>query len=232
MIRFPSPIISISPIVNARLPSLKREIREFQDEIAHYTSMLSHDALIKELKDQLNMESLNLFGEMEEEETADIYSSKIEKLFMAKYEIGMSENKDRIRKARKEEYFAAMRNLVYIIVNTYKSISETQDKMQKCEQARDEAQATFGQEAMRVCVELQVAKVAAQYMEMLIGQMRFEASAEIQRWVDMYKLPDYDRDYTKFNLDDYVVTEKDFKVNLKSMASDKLNSAINNFKGF
>lgn len=206
-----------------------KQMKELQQIMADYNSKISQEDLLK----QLNSEAMNLFTlKAEEQETDAIYSQEIEKLFLGKYEFGTSENLARVRRARKEEYFKSEKNLVYVIVDTYKSISETQDKMKKCEQARDEAQAIFGQEAMRVCIDVQIAKVAAQYMEMLLGQIRHDASLEIQKWADVYKLPDYNRDYTKFNLDDYVLTEDDLKKKIKDGVSGAVGSAMMNFKGF
>lgn len=204
---------------------ISKQMNDLQAVMADYSSKINQEDMLK----QLNNEALSMFTlKMEEEETDAIYASSVEKLFLGKYEFGNSENLARVRKARKEEFFKSEKNMVNVIVDTYKSIQETGDKMKKCEQARDNAQAIFGQETMRVCVDVQIAKVAAQYMEMLLAQMRHESSAEIQKWADVYKLPDYSRDYTKFNLDDYVLTKDD----LKRKISGAVGNAMMNFKGF
>lgn len=212
-----------------RIKKFQEEMLELQNVMAEQNSKLAQDELLK----QLNQEAMSLFTlKTEEEETGELYATQIENLFLGKYDLGTSANKEKIRKARKKEYFKSEKNLVYVIVNTYKSIDETQDKMKKCEQARDNAQALFGQEAMRVCGDLQIAKVGAQYTEMLLSEIRMNASAEIQKWADMYRLPDYERDYTKFNLDDYVMTKKDLRMDLKSKISDTVGNSMKSFTGF
>jgi hypothetical protein len=208
---------------------LSKQMNDLQKVMADYSSKINQEDMLK----QLNAEALSMFTlKMEEEETDAIYAASVEKLFLGKYEFGNSENLARVRKARKEEFFKSEKNLVNVIVDSYKSIQETGDKMKKCEQARDNAEAVFGQETMRVCVDVQIVKVAAQYMEMLLAQMRHEASAEIQKWADVYKLPDYSRDYTKFNLDDYVLTKDDLKRKLKNTVSGAVGNAMMNFNGF
>lgn len=208
---------------------ISKQMNDLQKVMADYSSKINQEDILK----QLNSEALSMFTlKMEEEETDAVYAASVEKLFLGKYEFGNSENLARVRKARKEEFFKSEKNMVNVIVDTYKSIQETGDKMKKCEQARDNAQAIFGQETMRVCVDVQIAKVAAQYMEMLLAQMRHESSAEIQKWADVYKLPDYSRDYTKFNLDDYVLTKDDLKRKIKDKISGAVGNAMMNFKGF
>ncbi|MBQ4400007.1 MAG: hypothetical protein II830_01785 [Alphaproteobacteria bacterium] len=208
---------------------ISKQMNDLQAVMADYSSKINQEDILK----QLNSEALSMFTlKMEEEETEAVYAASVEKLFLGKYEFGNSENLARVRKARKEEFFKSEKNLVNVIVDTYKSIQETGDKMKKCEQARDNAQAIFGQESMRVCLDIQIVKVAAQYMEMLLAQIRHESSAEIQKWADVYKLPDYSRDYTKFNLDDYVLTKDDLKRKMKDKISGAVGNAMMNFKGF
>lgn len=205
------------------------DMANLQKIISEQNSKVDQEDLLK----QLNAEALSLFtAENENEDTEALYATKIDKLFLGQYIPGTSENLAQIRKARKEEFFKSEKNLVNVIVNTYKSISETKDKMMKCEQARDNAEGLFGQEAMRVCVDVQIAKVAAQYMEMLLAQIRHEAITEIQNWGNTDRFPNYTRDYTKFNLDDYVITKDDLRPSLKKTISGQISSAIDNFKGF
>ena len=208
---------------------LQARMVDLQKVISDQSAKLNQDDLLK----KLNAEAMSLFTiKNEEEDTSALYAEKIEKLFLGKFVPSSPENIAKIRKARKEEFLKSEKNSVYVIVNTYKSIAETKDKMLKCDQARDNAEALFGQEGMRVCIDIQVAKAAAQYMEMLLAQMRQQSAAEFQKWTNKDRLPSYTRDYTKFNLDDYVVTKDDLKPGLKKIVSGKINDTMNNFKGF
>lgn len=207
---------------------LQAQMVDIQKFIADQSAKLDQDDLLK----KLNAEAMSLFTSKDEnEDTKALYAEKIDKLFLGKFIPGSSANVAKIRNARKKEFFKSEENSVYVIVNTYKSIAETKDKMLKCDQARDQAQAVLGQEGMRVCLDIQVAKVAAQYMEMLLAQMRMESAAEFQKWTTKDRLPSYTRDYTKFNLDDYVITKDDLKPGLKKIISGKVNNAINSFQG-
>ena len=208
---------------------MMEDMANIQKFISDKSALLSQDLLLK----KLNAEALSLFTmKNENEDTKAVYATKIDKLFLGKFIPGNSENLAKIRKARKEEFYKSEKNMVNVIINTYKSIDETRDKMMKCEQARNNADGLFGEETMRVCVDVQIAKVAAQYMEMLLAQVRQEAITEIQGWTSLDRLPSYTRDYTKFNLDDYVVTKDDLRPSLKKMISGQVTSAIDNFNGF
>ncbi|MBR1601605.1 MAG: hypothetical protein IJ677_08535 [Alphaproteobacteria bacterium] len=203
----------------------QEQMLSLQNIMANYNSKISQDDLLK----KLNTEALSLFTlKTEEEETDALYSASIDKLFLGKYYFGKSENLALILRARQEEYYKSEKNILKVIVDTYNSLENTEKNMKGCMQASREAQALFGGSAMRVCVDVQIIKIAAQYMEMLLAQIQQEATLEIQNWSDMYKLPDYNRDYTKFNLDDYVLTKDD----LKKKLTDKVSDAMMNFKGF
>ena len=200
-----------------------------QEVIADYNAKISQDEILK----TLNSEAMSLFSlDTENEEIATAYADNIDKLFLGRLEFSNSENVGRVRKARQQEYLKSEKELLRVIVNTYNSIDETNDRMKKCSQAAGEAQGLFGGNAMRVCVDIQIAKIAAQYMEMLLAQIRHETSLEIQSWSNQYRYPDYNRDYTKFNLDDYVLTKDDLKSGALDEASGIFGDGILNFKGF
>ena len=214
---------------NEAQKKMQEKMVAMQDLMASYSGKISQDDLLK----KLNAEAMSLFTlKTDEEEDQAIYSASMEKLFLGKYDFGTSENLARIRRARQEEYYKSEKNILKVIVETYNSIENTEQNIKGCTQASGEAQAIFGGSAMRVCVDGQIIKIAAQYMEMLLAQIQQEASLEIQNWADIYKLPDYNRDYTKFNLDDYVLTKDDLKKNLKSMATGAIGDAMMKFKGF
>lgn len=208
---------------------MQEKMVALQDLMANYSGKISQEDMLK----KLNAEAMSLFTlKTEEEDDAAIYSATMDKLFLGKYDLGTSANLAKIRRARQEEYYKSEKNILKVIVETYNSVENTKENMEGCMQASGEAQAIFGGNSMRVCVDIQIAKIAAQYMEMLLAQIRQESSLEIQNWADIYKLPDYSRDYTKFNLDDYVLTKDDLKTNLKSKISGAVGDAMMNFKGF
>lgn len=185
-------------------------ISALQGAMASLEANLSQDSLLK----KLDSESLSLFSDLfGREEVKEVYANNIEKLFLGKYEFASPENIARVRTARKEEFFKAEKNMLKAIVDTYNSMKDTNERMERCRQASEKAQALFGSEAMRVCVDVQIAKISAQYLQALLSKIQFESIDEIQKWTDKYRLPDYNRDYTKFNLDDYVVKKEDLQNN-------------------
>ena len=220
---------NIAVMNSEKQKEISQQLQEKQELIADYNAKLSQDEMLK----TLNAEAMSLFSaETDNEEVAAAYADNIDKLFLGRLEFSSSENIGRVRKARQQEYLKAEKNLLRVIVNTYNSIDETKDRMEKCSQAAGEAQGLFGGNAMRVCVDIQIAKIAAQYMEMLLAQIRHETSSEIQSWSSQYKYPDYKRDYTKFNLDDYVLTKDDLKKDTSDETSGIFGGSIWNFKGF
>lgn len=208
---------------------MQSDMLELQKNIADLSGKFSQEELVKKLQ----QESFNLFsGKSESEENELLYAAALDKLFLGKYDFSTSENVAKLRKARYEEFYKSEKNMINVIVETYNSMKNTEEHMKKCAQASENAQALFGGSAMRVCVDIQVTKIAAQYMEMLLAQMRLQATAEIQQWTDKYKLPEGERDYTTFNMDDYVITKSDLSPSLKDKASGAINDAMSKFKGF
>lgn len=220
---------NISIVNSEEQKQMQEQLLATQEVIADYNAKISQDEMLK----TLNSEAMSLFSaDSENEEIASAYADNIDKLFLGRLEFNNSENVARVRKARQQEYLKSEKELLKVIVDTYNSIDETNDRMKKCSQAAGEAQGLFGGNAMRVCVDIQIAKIAAQYMEMLLAQIRHETSLEIQSWSNQYKYPDYNRDYTKFNLDDYVLTKDDLKSNALDETSSVFGDGILNFKGF
>ena len=68
-------------------------------------------------------------------------------------------------------------------------------------------------------------------MELLLAEIRFNTMTEINLWNDKYRLMDYSKDYTKFNLDDYVAKKKSLLDQAKDKAKDAATSGISGWKG-
>lgn len=195
-------------------PEVKGQIdkkKEKQKTILEKTDKYSLTSMQKELD---NFKIEEIFGtSIDQEATEDLYQTGVEKLFLKENEVMSPENINRIMQARHEEFYEAEKNLLKVIVNTNKSIDKTKEYMEKCQEMSSEAEGRFGTASMRVCIDLQSAKAAAQYMEMLLAELRFETAQEIQSWNDKYKMRDYSHDMTSLNLDDYVLSDNEKKGN-------------------
>lgn len=175
----------------------------------------------------LNTEIEKLFRteEKEEDDNNDaLYGIAVNKMFLGKYDQINSASVNKIMKVRKAEHHKATKNAFKAIVNTNLSLIDTDDRYQQCTEAATAAEGQFGAEAMNVCVMLQQAKAAAQYMEIILAELRLSTTSEMIKWSDKYKLKNYNHDVTEFNLDDYVLKKQD----VISKAKDGIDNAITN----
>ena len=191
----------------------------------------------EEVVNMLGQQSAKLFDSKKNEENEELYSLAQDKLFLKKNEPENPDNMDRVRKIRQQEYFKAVKNSMETVVTTYASMEEIKERSLGCSDAATQmAQGVFGASAMRICIELQNAKVAARYMEILLAQIRMETTGDMQFWSDKYKLEDYDKDMTTFNLDDYKMKKqtlfKKVKAKAQAAAQDKINNFTNVYSGF
>ena len=181
-------------------------ITEREKKIGELTRLTSEDELVN----LLGTESAKLFAEdTPDEETEAAYDNVAGRFFLRENEAENSDTIERIMKERKKEYYKAVTNSLEKMIKTYTSVDEIKERSVACtDAATGMAQGVFGAAGMRVCVELQNAKVAARYMEELLAQIRLETTSEMQSWKDKYRLEDYEKDLTKFNLDDYVLKKE------------------------
>ncbi len=216
---------------DANYKKMQEKIKTQQKKINEMTAKTSE----KEVVDMLGKQTKKLFErEGKDEENTELYTLVQDKLFLKKAEPENPENMNRVRKIRKQEYYKAVKNAMETAVTTYTSIEEIKERSLGCADAATQmAQGVFGAAAMRVCVELQNAKIAARYMEILLAQIRMETTYEMSFWRDKYKLQDYDKDMTTFNLDDYKMTKqtlfKKLKNKAQTAATNKINDTINGF---
>lgn len=199
-----------------------KNIEAKQQKVNALVAKTSEDSLVN----MLGQKSVDLFSKKaDEEETQNLYNEGLQKFFLGEYEPVNPENVERIMKLRKQEYYKAVRNAMETTITTQTSLVEIEERSLACtDAATNQAQGLFGAAGVRICVELQNAKVAARQMELLLAQIRVETTKEMQSWKDKYKMEDYGKDITKFNLDDYVMK----KDTLFRKAKNKAKSAINN----
>ena len=214
---------------------LETQLQKYQKQIGKLQENISADNVMGKLQ----LEAANLFehgfghrDNAEDESNTEIYKTALSRLFLAEDEVENTETVARIMKARKREYYDALKNSLETVVTTYGSIVEISERSKACAEASTKmANGVFGASAMRICTELQNAKVAARYMEILLALIRYETTAEMQMWTNKYKLKDYEKDVTKFNLDDYVMKKESLLKKAKAKAQNALDKKINSLIG-
>ena len=223
---------------DAEYKKLQQQLSAQQNIINSLTAKTSEEEVVN----LLGKQTLKLFGTSgKDEENEELYTMAQDKFFLKKNEPENPDNMERVRKIRKQEYYKALKNSMETVVTTYSSVEEIKERSVNCTDAATKmAQGIFGAMAMRVCVELQNAKVAARYMEILLAQIRLETTRDMQFWNDKYKLEDYDKDMTTFNLDDYKMQKQTLFKKLqakaqsaiKSKVQDKISDFTNVYSGF
>lgn len=191
---------------------------------------------VQSYMDSIKVEQvLDLFGEksedgesIEEKEKAErldeMYGANIDEFFLGKYEVLNSETMARVRANRQKEYYRSLQNLMRVImIGAYKGQSIA-DKRDALLDKTTEADGIFGGNAMKIGVDIQKAKIAARYTELLLAEIRFNSVAEMNSWTDKYR--NNKKDVTKFNLDDYVYKKKSAVQKLWDKAMDKGQDAL------
>lgn len=222
---------------NAAEDAKYQKMRQTLDGQQQKINKLVEKTSREEVVNMLGKQSAKLFDSKKDEENEELYSLAQDKLFLKKNEPENPDNMDRVRKIRQQEYFKAVKNSMETVVTTYASMEEIKERSLGCSDAATQmAQGVFGASAMRICIELQNAKVAARYMEILLAQIRMETTGDMQFWSDKYKLEDYDKDMTTFNLDDYKMKKqtlfKKVKAKAQAAAQDKINNFTSKYSGF
>lgn len=203
------------------------DIEAKQQKVNALVAKTSEDYLVN----ILGQKSIDLFSKKaDEDETKELYADGLQKFFLGEYEVVNPENAERIMRLRREEYYKAVKNAMETTITIETSMSEIAERSLACtDAATNKAQGIFGASGSRICVELQNAKVAARHMEILLAQIRLSTTKEMQSWTDKYKLDDYSRDFTKFNLDDYVLKKESLYKKAKNKAKAAINDKITNF---
>lgn len=217
-------VMDAKPVRKAKqkMSKLQKKIEEIS---AKYTD--------EKIQDMLQTETMKLFGMDTETDEKEIYETAISKLFLAEDEAETSQNIKRVMDERKREYYDAVKNALETVVTTQDSIERTNKHSRDCVDGSMGADSVFGAMGMKLCVEMQNAIVATGFLEVLLASLQLETTTELQRWDNKYRLNDYEKDITKFNLDDYMLEKEDLLSRAKEELKNRIKSgAEQQFQGF
>lgn len=179
------------------------------------------DSLFSGKKDEKDLEA-----QEEQQQLDDMYGSDIAEFFLGKYEYVGSQNVARVRAKRQQEYYKALQNLMRVLVVGSVKGEEFEKKSEAYLDQTSKVDGQLGGMAAKIGADVQNAKLAARYLELLLAEMRFNSMVEINSWNDKFK--NTKKDVTKFNLDDYIYK----KNSLKDTINNKLQDTISGWQGF
>lgn len=179
------------------------------------------DSLFSGKKDEKDLEA-----QEEQQQLDDMYGSDIAEFFIGKYEYVGSQNVARVRAKRQQEYYKALQNLMRVLVVGSVKGEEFEKKSEAYLDQTTKVDGQLGGMAAKIGADVQNAKLAARYLELLLAEMRFNSMVEINSWNDKFK--NTKKDVTKFNLDDYIYK----KNSLKDTINNKLQDTISGWQGF
>lgn len=179
------------------------------------------DSLFSGKKDEKDIEA-----QEEQQQLDDMYGSDIAEFFIGKYEYVGSQNVARVRAKRQQEYYKALQNLMRVLVVGAVKGEEFEKKSEAYLDQTSKVDGQLGGMAAKIGADVQNAKLAARYLELLLAEMRFNSMVEINSWNDKFK--NTKKDVTKFNLDDYIYK----KNSLKDKINNKLQDTISGWQGF
>ncbi len=179
------------------------------------------DSLFSGKKDEKDIEA-----QEEQQQLDDMYGSDIAEFFLGKYEYVGSQNVARVRAKRQQEYYKALQNLMRVLVVGSVKGEEFEKKSEAYLDQTSKVDGQLGGMAAKIGADVQNAKLAARYLELLLAEMRFNSMVEINSWNDKFK--NTKKDVTKFNLDDYIYK----KNSLKDKINNKLQDTISGWQGF
>ncbi len=204
----------------------REKIAELQKKMESAKAKYSEE----NMTDKMQTELMELFDTDPEKEEKEMYATAISKLFLEEDEPANPENINRVVKERQREYYDAVKNALETVISTQVNIKETNERSLSCTDALvGEADGTFGAMGLRQCVEMQNSIVAVGFLEILLAMIQLDTTAEMQKWDNKYALRDYEKDITKFNLDDYVMTREDWLSKSKRTAKDTVKSKVKEF---
>lgn len=228
------------PEQNEKMQAMEKQIQKYANE----ASKLNRELLEEGGKAYMEKATDALFAAAEEDEenekTEEMYASDYKDFFLGKYEKESSETIARVRYKRQKEYYLALQNLMRVLIigsakgKTIADSSESYLVRTTGGETKDGEKVAapdgiFGGMSMKIGADIQNAKIAARYTELLLAQMRFNAMSEIILWNDKYKLNDYSKDFTAFNLDDYVNKKKSSLDKLKDKANSTVQDKVSNY---
>lgn len=185
---------------------------------------------VENMGDKMHTELMKLFDVDTEAEEKEMYETVISKLFLEEDEPANPENIQRVVKERQREYYDAVKNALETVVSTKVNIDETNKRSMSCaDTSVKTADGNFGAMGLRQCVEMQNSMASLGFLEVLLAMIQLDTTAEMQKWDNKYALRDYEKDITKFNLDDYILTEEDWLSKSKRTTKDAIKSKVKGF---
>lgn len=162
----------------------------------------------------------------ENEDNSKLYQDNIENFFMARLEANNYTNKKRIQDNRDKAYYTALQDVMRAAVATEVAGKELSDKSTEMSDTTTKVDGVYGGMSMTIGADIQRAKAAARYTEVLLAEMRMTTMKDIVSWRDMFKLKDYKKDVTTLNLDDYILKKSDYTESLWDKAKGAVNGKI------
>ncbi len=208
----------------------KREMMKLEQKMESVSAKYSE----QNVANMMQTEMMKLFQTDPNKDEKEAYSTVISKLFLQEDESPNSENIRRIMNERKREYYDAVKNALETVVSAKDSIEQTNKRSEECTQmVTEQADGVLGSLGIAQCVEMQRAIVAVGYMEILLAMIQLDTTAEMQKWDNKYQLRDYEKDITKFNLDDYMMKKDDWKTSWRDKARERIkNGLAQHFSGY
>jgi len=203
------------------LSSIKNEISALQTESG--ASLF----VAKKLQSFFDIKDENETTENTETENKDLYAAEISSLFMPKYEVNSAAAIEKVMKAREKEYYNALQNLARTVTQDAADNEIVENESRSYAEQTTKVDGLYASMSMRIGVDIQNVKLAARFTDLLLAEMRYYAIKDIMNW-KKNKLRDYDTDVTRFNFDNYVLTDKEINQGFFGKSWNKVMSAKDN----
>lgn len=215
----------------------KRE--EFERKVSNAADTIKRisrfeEELTKKATEGINQIADDLFPEKDEnqkDENEALYGADVNKFFLSKYENENSTTISRIKQARDKEYYQAVQNVLRATTGSIVAGKDIEEVSKAYTKKTTEVDGLYGGMAMKIGADIQTAKAAARYTELLLAELRMSSMSEMRTWTSQYKLKDYNKDVTTLNLDNYVFKEQSLTEKLKQEARDGIQRGISGWKG-
>ena len=193
-------------------------IEEARRAISQAHNYLDTAAIDEEVSKKID----SLFKEEEEADSQNeiLYGKSINDFFLGKFEYENSKNVARINKNRDTEHYKSFQKALKSVMETKVYDTNVEDQANACSEISTGVDTIHGAMSMRICEDIQTAKTASMFTKMLLSEIKLDTTAEMANWNDKFKLNDYGKDITRFNMDDYVLSNKD-------LLTDKVDDLLN-----
>lgn len=193
-------------------------IEEARRAISQAHNYLDTAAIDEEVSKKID----SLFKEEEEADSQNeiLYGKSINDFFLGKFEYENSKNVARINKNRDTEHYKSFQKALKSVMETKVYDTNVEDQANACSEISTGVDTIHGAMSMRICEDIQTAKTASMFTKMLLSEIKLFTVAEMTNWNDKFKLNDYGKDITRFNMDDYILSNKD-------LLTDKVDDLLN-----